>query len=421
MKISVVPRGPLTWCCVVAAVFLSIGHICQANQVDWTRYCVDGVQLTGNNDTRYLKADPVVDLTVHGQLVPDAGRVFDSYHNTALSWQSAKTLDMTVDLRHPRLISGIVVAGKAKAWELATSRDGQTWYAVPSERMWPSGSAAGSLAAAARYIRVQAEPLEGQVSISEIYVFGEKEASTKAVGGIYPSRYPPVVKEPIRLRAVVRNTTDRPIRHLKVVFEQDGSDLSVLGDTVIDQLDARTATVASIAWTPAVTEPHHITVRVSADALPAGQAASKVIPVVNRAIYLTGFNPHDNERLIHYNLYTTVGGVESYMAWLHGKIALMYTPGPCPVKGKSVDYWESEWGRLLERPDCDGLAIDEFATISAGGSPEPGGWEALKLVYERYPDKTIAPWLIGDMDAPGRRIYQHTDLILSELNSTSIC
>jgi hypothetical protein len=61
MKISVVPRGLLTWCCVVAAVFLSVGHICQANQVDWTRYYVDGVQLTGNNDTRYLKADPVVD------------------------------------------------------------------------------------------------------------------------------------------------------------------------------------------------------------------------------------------------------------------------------------------------------------------------------------------------------------------------
>ena len=382
---------------------------------DWTRYCADGVQLTGNYDTRYLKADPTVGVTIRGRPVPDAGRLFDSYANTALSWESGEEVELTLDLRRRRLVCGIVVQGVSSAWRFAVSRDGGTWYPVTSERMWPGGNAAGSLAAPAQFVRISAKPSEGRIELNEVYVFGETVADTDVIGGIYPSRYPPVAEGPGRLRAVVRNPTDRPMADMRVRFQLNEPGKEVLGQATIGRLDARTATVASIPWTPAVAEPHRITVRVSAGSRRHKHSATKVIPVVKRAVYLTGFNPHDNERLIHYNLYTTVAGVESHMARLHGRTALAYVAGPCVRKGEATEFWERTWANWLERPDCDGIAIDECATITAGGKPEPGAHEALERLREQYPHKLIAPWLIGDMDEPGSKTYRHVDLILSEL------
>lgn len=413
MKAALPSTGAFAARLVPALASLAGVAVGQIDEVDWTRYCVDGVQLTGNYDTRYLRADPVVGVTYRGEPLPDAGKLFDSYGQTALSWESGEPIEVTLDLGTRRLVLGIVVQGGASAWQFAVSRDGGTWHSVPPERMWPDGNAAGSMAARAQFVRVRAHPVDRKVTIREVYVLGERGVNAGAIGGIYPSRYPPVAGEPGRLRAVVRNTGDRPEEGLRVRFEQTEPEKVTLGETTIARLEPRSATVASIPWTPGDTVPHRLTVWVGSGRFEQGRETT--IPVVKRPVYLTGFNPQDNERLIHYNLYTTVAGTESYMARLRGRIALAYVEGPCVRKGEPREFWETTWEPWLKRPDSDGLAIDEFATIAASGKPEPGAHEALGRLRERYPHKLIAPWLIGDMDDPGSRTYRDAELILSEL------
>ncbi len=57
---------------VVALVFLAGNVVCHADEIDWGRYCIDGVPLTGNDDVRYLSTAPGVKVTVEGKTQKEA-------------------------------------------------------------------------------------------------------------------------------------------------------------------------------------------------------------------------------------------------------------------------------------------------------------------------------------------------------------
>lgn len=408
--------------CGILAAFLSTAFSAPpAEKTDWTRNLVDGYQLTGNYDLRYLGGAPRVGVAIEGRPEADGAKLVDSYQgdDSLVRWAAGEDAEITFDLRAPRLLSAIDVVSSGNAvWRIDTSLDGNEWLSLPKQRMANVADPlfVGNLAVPARYVRIQAKPGNAGLVIRDIYIYGEKQADLGMIGGIYPSQYPPVANEPANLRAVIRNAMAQAATNIEVVFETTSPAKAVLGKAQIARLDPFSAMFASIPWTPSETEPHQIVVSVSAQGMPAKQTATKSIPVVNRRICLTGFSPWDNERLVHYNLFTTLGGVESYMAWVQGKTALTYADGPCVVKGQTEEYWKLKWGGLLDAPSNDGVAIDECATITAGGQAEPGAEAALKYVCQKYhPGKIIAPWLIGDMDKPGSEVYRSSDMLLCEL------
>ena len=116
---------------------LLLASVVQAQSVDWTRQCIDGVRLTGNYDRRYLGYDPPLDAKVEGKPNADAAGLFDSYGKTKLTWAGGEDVSITLDFRVPRLVSGvelILPAGRQRDWRLSVSRDGAAWHPIPAAR-----------------------------------------------------------------------------------------------------------------------------------------------------------------------------------------------------------------------------------------------------------------------------------------------
>jgi hypothetical protein len=406
---------------IVGALVSTASMALAAEKTDWSKHLVDGYQLTGNYDVRYLSAEPRVGVTVTGKSQADAHKLVDSYgaETSLLRWTAGEAAEILFDLRALRLLSAIDVVRQGKAvWQVETSMDGTAWQPLPAPRLLNSDEEtllAANLALPARYVRLQATAGAEGLTVRDVYIYGEKQADTGRLGGVYPAQYPPVVNEATQVRVVLRNASAQAMTNLEVVFAEESPGKAILGKAQIAQLDPFSAVLAAIPWTPQETEPHLIVVSVAAPGWPAQPTVSKVIPVTNRRIYLSGFSPWDNERLVHYNLFTTLGGVESYMAWLQGKTALSDIAGPCDPKNQTEEFWTSTWENRLRQASIDGIAMNEFATLNAGGTSEPGAEAALKYVYEKYPEKIIAPWLIGDMDKPGSEVYRNCDLLLCEL------
>ena len=408
----------------VAAVALALfvgNAACHADQIDWNRYCIDGVQLTGNYDVNYLLTEPRVKVTVAGKTQKEADGLVDDGKSTIITWSKGENVEIAIDLTTDRLVSGIVVlrGGETASWRMATSLDGKTWRRVPEECLvivgdWYRGAKtlmAANLALPARYVRIHATPPKGGLWIRDIYIYGEKKADAPVIGGIYPSCFPPVTGKEVKLRAIIRNPGERPAKGVKVKFRQTAPEQKVLGEAVIENLPAGAARVASIRWKPTQTEPHNITVIASGQGLEESQR-SEIIPVVNRQLYFANFHPVDNERLKYANLYTSAGGRESFSYFLgkiRGRLALSSCTGPHQSGEVGVEKFEKDWTEALKGPNRDGIGMDEW------GTPHPGAVEALKRIYQKREGRIIVPWLAGGASEAYSKAFRFADLVLTEV------
>jgi len=396
--------GPLSLALVSAAI-LSYEIAWGDGDVDWSKHLLDGVQLTGNWNVRYLNADAAVGATVRGKTQEEADLLVNGQYSErgegrpSLSWPAGETAEIDLDLRADRLLSGVIVErkGEASSWEMAASMDRRTWREIPQERMSSLGSSwmAANLALPARYVRVHATAGAEGLSINELFIYGEREADVPALGGIYPSSFPPVAGEGIELRAVIRNTGRELVRNAKVEFRQLGPKERVLGETRLNEATPGSAKLASIPWKPQETEPHEIEVTLFGEGIEPSKAA-EVIPVVNRRLYFSNFFVIDNDRLKYANLYTTIGGgFEYFLAKLRGRLGLYHCTGVCGhVQDLSFERLYSDWSRWVGGPYRDGINMDEWAARFISYEVR----EALKRTSEQHEGRLIAPWLIGRCD-----------------------
>jgi len=392
----------------------------RAEDIDYDKCLIDGVQITRNWDARYLNADAGVAVAVKGksQEVADSlvdGQYGDGTGMAGLTWAAGDDIEISLDLQAERLLSGIVMVGRrcAASWEIAASRNGREWRAVPTEGMVDLGgrsSMIANLALPARYLRMRATAGAGGVDIVEIFVYGEERADGPVIGGIYPSRFPPVAGEEIQLRAVIRNLTANPIRNLRVRFRQTAPSAQDIGESTINELAGAGAKLATITWRPTATEPHEIEVSASGEGL-AESGRTEVIPVVNRRLYFSNFFPISNKRLQYANLYTTVGGgFEYFLANIRGRLGLYAAPGPGGAGNieTGTDEFEATWLTGTRGSYRDGMAMDEW------GQFWPAACEAIKRVCQQRGDRMVVPWLNRLRDVPVADTFRDVSLVLME-------
>ena len=400
--------------CVAVVALLLAGPV-RAEQIDWQKYCIDGVELSGNSDVRYLKTEPRINVVVRGKTHQAAAGLVDADGpgRTSIAWTKGENIDIDLDLTAERLVAGIVViGGGAATWQMSASLDRRNWREIPRShivRINARSLMAANLALPARYLRVQATPSENGARIRDIYVYGDKEADGPAVGGIYPSWFPPVAGEEVTLRTIVRNVTDQTVKNVKVAFRQTAPRHKTLGEDVIAELPAGSARVAAIRWKPAVMEPHEIFVTASGPG-PQGSQRTEIIPVVKRRLYFGNYHPIDNERLKNANLYTVVGGgFEYFLAKIRGRLALHFCNGPHVSGNVGLETFTKTWSHVLQGPLRDGMAMDEWSTLY------PEACAALEQVSKDKGDRIIVPWLSGRADEAYSKCFRHADLVLPEV------
>ena len=408
---------------VTVGLVLSTSLSAMGEEVNWDKHLIDGVQLTGNYDTRYLNADPSVKITVEGRSQKEADNLVsgsDPGGKTGIRWAKGQKIAIVIDMKAERLVSGIVISkrGKIASLQLSTSLDGRDWRVIPKERLTDAGGlVAGNLALPARYLRFDGTAAGDKGAyIGNIVAYGQKQVDLPMIGGIYPSWFPPVAGKEIKLRAVIRNMTDKPAKGLVVKFTQTAPEEKVLGEQTIDTLDPYSAKVASIPWKALLTDPYKIEVTVTAQEEEIA-AADETIPVVNRRLYFSNFYPFDSERLKYTNMYTTIGGgYETFMANLRGRMGLYVgaaSPtgtGASKTKGVSAERLYKHYKGYVMGAYRDGANIDEYASSTI----TPAVSEAMRKVGQERQGRFIVPWLIGKCDENVAKAFEYTDLVLAE-------
>ncbi len=400
-------------------LFWTVSALAAVEDVDWSRCLMDGGQLTRNWDGAYLKADPQVTVTVRGKSQDEANSLVDgrtSLQTGGFALQPGEETEISFDLRADRMLSGIVVDGRnvPASWEVAASRDGREWRAVPSEGMVllnANESMLGNLAVPVRHIRMRAKAGADGAAIRQVFMFGEERADVPVVGGIYPSWFPPVSGQEVELRAVIRNLTADPVKNLRVRFRQASPSAKEIGETAIADLAGGSAKLAVVRWTPTVTEPCEIEVSVSGEGLKETRR-SEVIPVVNRRLYFSNFYPIDNDNLHYTNLYTTIGGgFEYFLAKIRGRLGMYATSGVGGIGNLGLERFLADWTAATKGPYRDGMAMDEW------GQPNfyPEACEAIKRVCRERDGRFVVPWLNTPCDPIVADAFRNTDVILSEM------
>ena len=333
---------------LVLMVIIS-GTLYAAETIDWQRYCIDGMLLSGNHAVRYLATDPIP-VTVVGKTQGQADTLVDEDYGSGISWSSGQQADITLDLGAQRLVLGIVVQRSGNAvWTMSTSTDGASWTTIPSGRIVDivsshSVTAAANIAHNARYVKILGTANTGGLTIYDIYIYGQDDPETNTVGSVYTSWKPPVVNQLVNLRGVIRNFTGSSVTGVNVEFHELSPGSGLLGSVSLgDDIDANCAKVASIEWTPTVTEPHEIEIRATGTGWATEQIGTGTVYVVDRKMYFGGFDPLDNRDLIYYNLYTTTNAMEYYQQKLRGCKALH--PGTGPLSNQSYSDYYNSWMR----------------------------------------------------------------------------
>jgi len=265
-------------------------------------------------------------------------------------------------------------------------------------------------------VRLRATTGEERILIRDVYVYGDRTSEPPAVGGIYTSVFPPVAGEHCELRAVIRNSTAESARHLEVEFEVVAPYTESIGKARVRLLPAEQARLATVDWTPELTEPHEIRVTIRGSDWETS-ARSEVIPVVNRRMYFGCFHPVDYERLAYTNLFTTIGGGSAPSPFyplvkLRGRTGLAFASGPHPMgeraKTMTADEFVEAWWPGLSAPWRDGIAMDEW------GTPLPDQAEALRILHNMMPHRMIVPWVMGGMNEGRAKSFAPCALLLSE-------
>ena len=398
-----------------AALLILFSVEVRAEEINWQRCCIDGVELSGNSDVGYLGGPPRVRVSVPGRTAEEAASLVDAEGSgrTSVSWNASEDVRVDIDLTAERLILGVVAVGSGlPGIQITTSSDRQNWHRIPDDNVVevnPHTLMASSLAVTARYLRVTAPARHGPLNIREIYVYGEKDAQANSVGGIYTSWFPPVAGHQVTLRSIVRNTSDRPAGPVIVDFHGGLGPKTLLGSELIDEIPPYSARVASVNWIPQITEPHEITVRMTGAAFDEA-SRSESIPVVNRRLYFANYHPIDNERLTYANLYTTVGGsFEFYLAKIRGRLGLFPGSGPHTTGEIGTEGFVRTWRDTLHGPLRDGIAMDEWS------EPSEQACEALEVVSRAKGKRLLVPWVIGPSNAVHARCFRFADLLLPEV------
>ena len=382
-------------------------------EIDWNKHLIDGIALSANYDTRYLAAEPAIDVSVDGVDDADALRLLDGEdpnRDSGVTWKADQDIGIDVDLRALRLVTGLCIdgGGHSSDWQFKTSHDSETWHEVTADKISELDAGhlvVGNLAAPARYIRITGVAGQGYYA-AELWVFGELDPDVNAIGGVYPEFAPPVAGERTQLRAVIRNTSDEPLEDNVVRFSVG------TGSVRIDEIPARTSLVVEQDWTPESTISHLVEVRLEAGN---GELSSRrvSIPVVNRRLYFGSFYPLANHLVTHCNIYTTVGVERPTFEYLghkiRGRMALAFCLGPHPMGEMSAAEYETAWREIIDAPFRDGIAMDEWSANT------PEACEALAQVYHDRGDRKIVAWAIGGPSAPRADCFEAADLVFYEL------
>lgn len=409
--------------CFSALWVAACGAWCMsAEPVDWNRYAVEGREISGNHDASFGSRTPQVRVTVTGRSAEEAGRLVDASYRvypTSVQWAEGETAEILMDLLQPRFVSAVIVVFSGKAeWDLAASRDGRTWWTVQPER-WvnmgpaerPKGveiTAAANLAVVGRRLRIRATPVDGGLSLAEIFVFGDDAAAAHPVGSLFTSFAPPVAGEPTELRAVIRNFGHEPVKNAVAELRQLAPTEAVLGRIPLGDLPPHTARVALLPWTPTETEPHEIEIRASGEGWTEQAVRVETVPVVNRRLYFPYWSRVDYERRAYANVSTTNRDFWYYLEALRGHLFLRFV-NATHAGDLGFDEYYSAWIKSIHGPLRDGISMVEWSV------PHASACDALERVYREREGRFILAWLAGGPNAAYGKAFQHVDVALQEL------
>jgi hypothetical protein len=393
-----------------------------AEEVDWNRYAIEGRQISTNYSTSLPGRSPFPEITVTGRSQDEAIRLIDGSYQvypTTVNWVEGERAEIMLDLLQRRFVSSVVMPMSGKAnWEMAASTDGQTWWPIEPER-WvnmgptdrPQGAeimAATNLAVVARYLRIRATPVDGGLTILEIFVFGEEEAETNRAGSVFTSFTPPVAGEQTDLRIVLRNFGHELVKNVKAELRQVKPTEVALGRVTVGDLPPQTARVAILPWIPGETEPHDIEVRASGEGWPDESVRVTTIPVVNRRLYFPYWSRVDYQHRIYANVSTTEEDFWYYPETFRGHLFLRFA-NATHMGDLGFDKYYSAWSRGLHGPLRHGISMVEWS------SPYPTARDALEQLYQKRGDRFILAWLAGGPSEVYGKTFQNVDLVLQEL------
>ena len=75
-----------------AALILLFATSIYAEEIDWQKYCIDGIELTGNSDVRYQGGAPRVKATAVGKSAEEMAGIVDADGpgRTVVVWKKAR-------------------------------------------------------------------------------------------------------------------------------------------------------------------------------------------------------------------------------------------------------------------------------------------------------------------------------------------
>ena len=393
-----------------------------AEPVDWNRFAIEGREISGNHERAYRWPSPPMVVTVTGRSAEEAVRLIDGSYRvypTSVQWPEGEHAEIFMDLQQPRFVSAIVIphAGQAE-WGLSVSSDDRTWWEVPQER-WvdmgptdrPSGGrimAAANLAVNGRHLRLRAAPVDGGLSMFQIFVFGEEHAVSRPVGSLFPAFAPAVAGEETELRVVIRNFGHEPVKNAVADFQLLAPTESELGRVPIGDVPPHTARVGLLPWTPTETEPHQIEIRASAEGWPEQPVRTETLPVVNRRLYFPYWSRVDYERRAYANVSTTCRDFWYYLEAFRGHLFLRFA-NATNAGDLGFDQYYSAWAKALKGPLRDGISLVEWSV------PYPTACEALERVYREREGRFLLAWLAGSANEAYGQAFQHVDLVLPEV------
>jgi len=382
-------------------------------EINLDRHFLDGAQLTGNLNVRYLKATPA-GISVTGEPREKAELLVDGNWagvKSGISWNAGETAKVLVDLQAERLVCGIAVRRIGDAhWEMDTSLDGKEWVSVPADHFIYTRTylLVTSLAQSARYVRLRALAGGYGLTLREVFIYGERTPPFATIGGIYPSLFPPVAGREVTLRAIIRNLSNAPMEKVTVDFIHQGEAERTLGSRTIASIAPGTAAIAAIGWKPAACEPHKIRVKVRQE------RKVETIPVVQHQLYFGVWSPVDYEHFQYMNLYAGAGydnqrnPHEYLLIKLHGGIPLGAYIGPHATRNIGVERFVKAFSESLHGTFRDGISMDEWF------EPYPEALTALERVYRNRGNRMIVPWLAGTLSGPYAQGMKNADLVFLE-------
>lgn len=322
------------------------------------------------------------------------------YATTQINWPEGATPSVMIDLRGPRLITGIEVgyAGQMRLVGI-DRRERGSWSALPatlfqdSPAKYPRTSwlLAKDISVPAEALRLRWRVGSGGGQLTEVRVLGERSDKARAVGYLAVMPCLPVAHKTADVMVDLRNPGKEAKRSMSVrcrLHDGQGRQVAVADPVAGEVAPLRASTVRVPMKMPG---PGRYELTASVE----GRGKEKIstpVYVLGRELQFIWYGVPEQARWV--TMLTTVSGSHEIERWQRrGVVPLGWSGGYCYRDKYDEDGFADYWTGGLKGHSV-GIAIDEFGNHH-GKPTDLQMANGLLRAHQAVPDKMIVIWQAG--------------------------